>query len=94
MLFGLLGRPDRPEEPLISEDLRRRNLDDFRNYLELKLFPEQRRVTNKRIPIQFIKFDDTGNKQLVTFIVQSRDLQLKVSRGSHDIERKVPRPAL
>ncbi len=93
MLFCLLGRPDRPEEPLISEDLRRRNLEDFRNFLELNLFPTQQRATSKRIPIQFIKFDDTGNKRFVTFIVKSRGLKLKVSRGSHDIDNKVLRAA-
>jgi len=51
------GCPDQPEDQ-ISDDLRRRNLKDFRHFLEFNLLPMRQSATNRRLPIQIIEFDD------------------------------------
>ena len=59
ILKTAMGRPDQPEDS-ISDDLRRRNLNDFRDFLELNLFPSHRLATNMRIPIRIVEFTDNN----------------------------------
>jgi hypothetical protein len=72
--------------------LRRRNLRDFRRFLERKIFEPARRVNHlANFPVRFVTYDDTGEPMLRKF-VDRKIRQPKNFSTEKFVNRKIRQP--